>query len=564
MAESLLQNEYLEACTALEKLGWKPRLGVLRVLGRLDELLGRGEEGVVLMEYPAGYGKSAMTLALAKAAVDGNPFFARVIHVLPMRTIVDDLGQRLRSWMESLGYKSSVVGVQHMGSPGSPFFAKRCVVVTLDTFLLNFYKAPAYELAKLFRHCTSHYEFPRGNIYSSIVVFDEFHLLSPQSAGELSSLEEEAKALCSAVRAIIQMACVGVPVVVMTATMPKALKEFLKEHVEESGLRFEEESYSPSDDKEFEERRRKKMLRFVKRDGNPLKEALEEVAEYYGRGKRVLMVLNTVKAAVDAYRELKSAGLRPLLLHGRLPESVKRERSEMIGEARVLVATQVVEAGIDESFDVLVSEVCPPDRLLQRMGRVARKEGHDVGEVVVVACISKGVYDQKVVDETWKLLSEHRDFRSRSEVEDEVRAVMDKVYGEGFADELRQYFNAFGQALGYLDAYPFITSSDARDFIEHVGKLTPSFGIVPLFAASDVKDGTYLQNSVALSEKMAKNALKHGARLVKDGEIRTPSDKERSELVDAENLSLELLKREYDGLVVDEIDREVGYVGVED
>ncbi|MEM1798596.1 MAG: hypothetical protein QXX87_05165, partial [Candidatus Jordarchaeales archaeon] len=122
MAEGLLQNKYLEACNVLgEKLGWKPRPGVLKVLGRLDELLDRGEEGVVLMEYPAGYGKSTMTLTLAKAAVDGNPFFLRVIHVLPMRTIVDDLGQRLRCWMEILGYRSSFVGVQHMGSPGSPF-----------------------------------------------------------------------------------------------------------------------------------------------------------------------------------------------------------------------------------------------------------------------------------------------------------------------------------------------------------------------------------------------------------------------------------------------------------
>ncbi|MEM4447725.1 MAG: CRISPR-associated helicase Cas3' [Candidatus Jordarchaeales archaeon] len=565
MAEGLLQNKYLEACNVLgEKLGWKPRPGVLKVLGRLDELLDRGEEGVVLMEYPAGYGKSTMTLTLAKAAVDGNPFFLRVIHVLPMRTIVDDLGQRLRCWMEILGYRSSFVGVQHMGSPGSPFFAKKCVVVTLDTFLLNFYKAPAYELAKLFKYDVSHYEFPRGNIYSSIVVFDEFHLLSPQSAGELSSLEDEARALCSATRAIIQMACVGVPVVVMTATMPKTLKEFLKEHVEESGLRFEEESYSPSDDKEFEERRRKKMLKLVKLDGNSLKGILEEVAECHRRGKRVMVVLNTVKAAVDAYGELKAAGLSPVLLHGRLPELLKRERSEAIKKTRVLVATQVVEAGIDESFDVLVSEVCPPDRLLQRMGRVARREGHDEGEVVVVARVSKGVYDQRVVDETWKLLGEHSDFRSRSEVEDEVRTVMDKVYSEGFADELRRYFKVFEQSLGYLDAYPFITSSDARDFIEHVGKITPSFGIVPLFAAEDVKSGVYLQNPVALSEKMAKNALKQGANLVKDGKIVVPSDRERKGFISAENLSLELLKKGYDGLVVDKIDREVGYVGVED
>lgn len=550
----MLRNKYEEAC---RKLGWTPRLGVSKVLEKLDGLLAEGENGVVLMEYPAGYGKSAMTLALAKAAVDGNPFFSRVIHVLPMRTIADDLGNRLSEWLGKLEYDPKVVGIQHMGSPGSPFFAKKCVVVTLDTFLLNFYKAPAYELAKLFKYDVSHYEFPRGNIYSSLVVFDEFHLLSPTSAGEFSSLEEEAKALCTTTNAIIQMANVGVPVVVMTATMPRTLKEFLRKHVKEFGVRFEEEVYSPKED-EFEDERRKKMIKLTVWDGD----VVEAAAGYCEQEKRVLIVLNTVRVAVEVYQELKKR-FSTLLLHGRLPELVKKERAKRLGEARVLVATQVVEAGIDESFDVLVSEVCPPDRLLQRMGRVARKKGHNKGEVVVVKQISNGVYSPKVVDATWSLLKGQDEFRPRSEVESDVRAIMDKVYGEEHTEELEQQFGVLRLLLGDLDAYPFLTAEDAKKVIDAIGGLTSSFGIISAFAAEDAKNERYLQNAVGLSENMARKALEHGANVVRDGEIIVLDERRRNELLSKKKLSIEFLRRGYEGIVVDEIDQELGYVGVE-
>jgi len=50
-------------------------------------------------------------------------------------------------------------------------------------------------------------------------------------------------------------------------------------------------------------------------------------------------------------------------------------------EGKILVATQVVEASLDLDADILFTEICPLDSLVQRMGRVARRYFYMSGKV---------------------------------------------------------------------------------------------------------------------------------------------------------------------------------------
>lgn len=65
-----------------------------------------------------------------------------------------------------------------------------------------------------------------------------------------------------------------------------------------------------------------------------------------------------------------------------------RREATLSDAGRIVVATQVVEAGVDISARLLVSELAPWPSLVQRFGRAARYEG-DAGEVCVVGVVPK-------------------------------------------------------------------------------------------------------------------------------------------------------------------------------
>jgi CRISPR-associated endonuclease/helicase Cas3 len=109
-------------------------------------------------------------------------------------------------------------------------------------------------------------------------------------------------------------------------------------------------------------------------------------------GKITLVVCNTVKRACDTFDALRKAGrVKELeLVHSRFRPAERKEWRERFlsraacvsGVDRIIVATQVVEAGVDISAGCLITELAPWPSLVQRFGRCARYGGS--GRVVVV------------------------------------------------------------------------------------------------------------------------------------------------------------------------------------
>lgn len=109
-------------------------------------------------------------------------------------------------------------------------------------------------------------------------------------------------------------------------------------------------------------------------------------------GRITLVVCNTVHRSRQTFDEVRrqSPDQEVRLVHGRFRPAerqgwregfLNREASRP-GVNRIIIATQVVEAGVDLSAGVLVSELAPWASLVQRFGRCARFGGR--GKVLVI------------------------------------------------------------------------------------------------------------------------------------------------------------------------------------
>jgi len=109
-------------------------------------------------------------------------------------------------------------------------------------------------------------------------------------------------------------------------------------------------------------------------------------------GRITLVVCNTVARALETHAALEKRKLAAELelVHGRFrPFEREAWRSRFLergachpGIDRIIVATQVVEAGVDISAGCVVTELAPWSSLVQRFGRCARYGG--TGHVIVV------------------------------------------------------------------------------------------------------------------------------------------------------------------------------------
>ncbi len=134
----------------------------------------------------------------------------------------------------------------------------------------------------------------------------------------------------------------------------------------------------------------------------------------FRKDKTYLFIANTIASSKELYEKLKE----------RLEEDicylstsvVPYERKERIGRIkrghyRVVVSTQLVEAGVDIDFDIVYRDFAPLDSLNQSAGRCNRNMARGRGEFRIVRLVdekgqpfTKGVYDAVLLRITQTLL----------------------------------------------------------------------------------------------------------------------------------------------------------------
>ena len=113
----------------------------------------------------------------------------------------------------------------------------------------------------------------------------------------------------------------------------------------------------------------------------------EFIVKEHEAGTQTLVVLNRVVRARETYDALLRAytGAQPdiRLLHSRFRGAERKEWAVLLNSpipeaGRILVATQVIEAGVDISSSLMVSDLAPYSSMVQRFGRCNR-DGKAVG-----------------------------------------------------------------------------------------------------------------------------------------------------------------------------------------
>ncbi|KAF1083920.1 putative CRISPR-associated nuclease/helicase Cas3 [Sporotomaculum syntrophicum] len=160
----------------------------------------------------------------------------------------------------------------------------------------------------------------------------------------------------------------GVPILLMTATLPPARKEAISEICKvRGGLEI---INGPAE--------REDALRYRMFTGN-YDCALTQVTEALNRGEKVLWVCNTVSRAMNVYDEASRLALPIKLYHSRYryKDRLKRQRELIDGfnpikPPMLAITTQVAEMSLDLSANLLISDWAPIPAMIQRLGRLNR------------------------------------------------------------------------------------------------------------------------------------------------------------------------------------------------
>jgi len=366
----------------------------LRVgLSKLEELIRK--ERIVTAILPTAYGKSSF-FKQNRQFLDE---IGKTIHVLPLQAIVSDLHDKMKGvFGDDLGYQMALTipdGVKR------PFLSRKYMITTVDSFILDFYGIPIHELYRSKWHSDIAMLFTKV----SNIILDEYHLTVTLDTDDVAS---EFTKVITSIEKTIEYA--KRKVIIFTATLPKSLAIGKTLVLAPDGHPFvTNDMIRVWDDKDefissFSKYTNKVKTYVTKKDKESL---INEVLRNY-KDKRILIMLNHVKDVENLGNKFNEC----LFIHGLFTQESKERLIEKIKNANYVISTQVIEAGVDISFDILITDVAPAFSLIQRVGRILRQPEEfnkkDMGEVyILVGDVKeqiKEVYDFEMTQETLKVL----------------------------------------------------------------------------------------------------------------------------------------------------------------
>lgn len=357
--------------------------------------LARRERPPSVVEVPTGSGKTqALLLPWLHARLVRHEGPRRLVYALPMRTLVEQTKAVVEAARDRLGLGSDelpvrvLMGGEQREEDWREWPEREQVLVGTIDMLLSRALNRGY--------AESRFQWPVafGLLNADCRwIFDEVQLMGPARA-----TSAQLDGLRASFRTAFPCESVWVSATVDRAALATVDRPELGEVLT-----------LPEADRRGELAHRLEAVKLVRRldlscasAGEQSRRIAEAVAERHAPGSRSIVVVNTVERAqkvARALRRLADSRAEVVLLHSRFrpPDRVLRlaealAKVDPASAGRIVVATQVIEAGVDLSSQLLATETAPFSSIVQRLGRCNRAGEHEQAEVL---WLDGGDFDKK-------------------------------------------------------------------------------------------------------------------------------------------------------------------------
>lgn len=314
----------------------------------------------VILSVPTGAGKtwaSVIPFLFAQCNTEIH-FPKKMIYSLPLRTLVNSIFEDVSNVVED----SSIQTGEYSEDK---YFEKDIIFSTIDQTLSNFMCFPL-------PLSDSQANINAGALIGSYLVFDEFHLLDEKLS--MATTIGMLKMLGNLTRCCI-----------MTATLSNGFMQLLKAQLTNYEIitlddfpadKLKIGSLKPEIDKKTIE------VRFDKLSvTNIIEKHKSKTIVICNQVESAQEIYNQLVEKITTYENVNIRNVKILCLHSRFFDIDRKDKEKELkklfgkdanNESVILVSTQVIEAGMDLSCDVMHTEISPINSFLQRAGRCAR------------------------------------------------------------------------------------------------------------------------------------------------------------------------------------------------
>ncbi len=423
--------------------------------------------GICILEAPMGTGKTEASLAVASSLAckhDKHGLFFG----LPTQATANSIFSRVLKWAEhqSEDYYHSI-NLIHKNSAFQPVFAnipKDMSQISVDDEDGGGLLAPSFFNTRK-KACLS--DFVTGTVdqmlmlalkrkhvmlrhlgfSQKVVIIDECHAY-------------DAYMNCYLDTALAWLGSYGVPVILLSATLPvkrrnelicaytgkklDTTEDWTKKHAYPL-LTWSDNNNVYQDEIPYNSKKR--TVNILCKDEEYVLKAIEKVVEDGGCAG---IICNTVRKAqhfCEIISRMENAHV--ILYHAQyiIPDRTEKENyiADKVGKNStaedrkgvIVIGTQVLEQSLDIDFDLLVTDICPMDLLLQRIGRMHRHEKHDADRpesLKQAQCIVMGTEEfekasEKIYHE-WPLLQTKRLLPEQITLPDDIERLVNEAYSE--------------------------------------------------------------------------------------------------------------------------------------